>query len=468
MKYVKIFFAALVVIASSAYSQSPIDTIWHGDIDIMGSKLGVITRFVSEGGLIKGTIDIPQQKQEGLTLTGVVFTNPKIHFELESPNGTAKFDGFYYVDSLSGSFTQAGLKGTFLLKKGEPEVKVEMPVDLPYNAEEVTFTNDGNTFSGTLTYPFENTSGFKGFPAVILITGSGPQDRNEEIVGFKIFEVIADHLTRNGIAVLRYDDRGVGGSTGKTVNESTTMDFAGDVNAAVSYLKSRGDINSIGLLGHSEGGIVAPLAANMSGDVQYVILMAGTGVKGIDIIKEQSELIMKADKSSKQEIDGYQKLIDAIYKAIKSNKGLNEVKQEIKQSIIDNFDDLPKEQRKNISDPEKYANDVAEMTVAQFNTPWMKYFLSYDPAPALEKLQCPALVLFGEKDLQVPPKQNEKPMRDALTKANVEFDVVTFPKANHLFQEAVTGSPSEYASLNKEFVLGFLDKVTEWIKVKTQ
>lgn len=471
MKFLKTF-VLILLLTPVIFSQQPIDTTWHGDIDIMGSKLGIITKFWSEGGLTKGTIDIPQQNAKDVPLTGIVFTNPKIIFELETSSNKAVFEGIYYIDSISGSFSQGGIKGTFSMKKGDMPVEIvdENEIkDLPYTSESVTFTNDGNTFGGTLTIPKENKSGVPGFPVVILISGSGPQDRNEEIVGFKIFGVIADHLSRNGIAVLRYDDRGVGESKGKSVNESTTMDFAGDVLAAVSYLKSRKEFHSIGLLGHSEGGIVAPIAASKSDDVQFIILMAGTGVKGIDILKEQSSLIMKAEKSSDEEIEGYLKMLDAIYNAVKDNKPLDAVKEEIRQSIIDNFDDLPKEQRKNIKDKEQYAKEVAEMTIAQFNSPWMKYFLTYDPSAALVKVTCPVYVLFGGKDLQVPAKQNEKPMIDALTKGgNQEFSVEIFPNANHLFQEAVTGAPTEYASLKKEFVPGFLDKITEWIKVKTQ
>lgn len=469
MKILKSFVFCLLL-TPVLFSQQAIDTTWYGDIDIMGSKLGIITKFRSEGGLTKGTIDIPQQKAEGLPLTGIVFQNPKIVFEL-SGQTPAKFEGLFYGDSIAGDFLQGGIKGTFLLKKGEPQSQDEVveTFDPTIVSEEVTFTNDGNTFSGTFSYPKENNTGFPGFPAVILITGSGPQDRNEEIVGFKIFEVIAHHLNKNNIAVLRYDDRGVGKTTGKSVNESTTMDFAGDVVAAVNYLKSRKDVHTIGLLGHSEGGIVAPIAAVQSPDVQFIILMAGTGVKGIDIIKEQSKLIMKADKSSKKEIEGYDKLLDAVYEAVKNNKPLDDVKRQIQQSILDNFDDLPEEERKNITNPEQYANDMAEMTIAQFNSPWMRYFLEYDPAPMLQKVQCPALVLFGGKDLQVPAKQNEKPITDALTKGgNQLFTVEVFPDANHLFQQAVTGSPSEYAAMKKEFVPGFLEKITGWIQVQSQ
>jgi pimeloyl-ACP methyl ester carboxylesterase len=429
----------------------------------MGMKLGITVRFKTESGVTSAKIDIPEQSASGLDLTNVSFNNPKIHFELESPNGKAIFDGIYYIDSISGSFAQSSIKGTFSLTKGEAEIKLPTEEEnLPYNAEEVTFTNDGNTFAGTLTCPKAEGK----HPAVVMITGSGPQNRDEAIVGFKIFKVIADNLTKNGIAVLRYDDRGVGGSKGKGVNESTTEDFAGDVIAAVEYLKTRDNINpsQIGLMGHSEGGIVAPLAASKSGSIAFIVLMAGTGVNGYEIIKEQSKLIMKADKSSDEEIEGYDKMIDAVYDAIKNNKSLDDVKEQIKNDIIENFDKIPEKQRKDITDKEKYAKETAEQTIAAFNSKWMKYFLTYEPALALEKVKCPVLMLFGESDLQVAPKQNQKPMEDALKKGgNTDYKVIIFPKANHLFQEANTGSPGEYGSLKKEFVPGFLDAVSGWI-----
>jgi pimeloyl-ACP methyl ester carboxylesterase len=456
-------FLSAIFFSYTLFSQSPIDTSWTGSIDITGAKLGITVRFKTETGVTSAKIDIPEQNAIGLELSKVSFNNPKVHFELESNLGQAVFEGIYYVDSISGTFNQSSVKGTFCIIKGEPAIDLKVEEEnLPYNAEEVTFTNDGITFAGTLTYP--KTDGKH--PAVVMITGSGPQERNETIVGFKIFKVIADHLTKNGIAVLRYDDRGVGGTKGKSVNESTTEDFAGDVIAAVEYLKTRDILNpsQIGLMGHSEGGIVAPLAASKTSAIAFIVLMAGTGVNGYEIIKEQSALIMKADKSKDEEIEGYLKMIDAVYDAVKNNKNLEEVKKQIESDIIENFDNIPEKQRKDITDKEKFAKETAGETIAAFNTKWMKYFLQYEPSFSLSKVKCPVLILFGEKDLQVPPKQNEKPMVDALKKGgNTDYKVIIIPNANHLFQEAKTGSPSEYGTLKKEFVPGFLDAVSGWI-----
>lgn len=456
--------------AQAAFSQSLIDTTWSGAIDIMGTKLGIIVKFRTVSAKPAGTIDIPQQSAIGLELSKISFKNPKLYFELVTPGGSAVFDGLYYADSIGGIFLQSGIAGRFHLIKGEGGNLTEepkYPEDLPYNAEEVTFYNDGNTFAGTLTYPLTGDR----FPAVVMITGSGAQNRDEEIYGFKIFRIIADYLTKSGIAVLRYDDRGVGGSKGKTVNESTTADFAGDVIAAVEYLKTRGNIDplKIGLMGHSEGGIVAPLVASKTGGIAFIVLMAGTGVKGIDIIKEQSKLIMKAENATDKDIEGYIMMIDLIYETLQKDGNIKDLEKQLEENVEASFEKMTTEEKKAIKDKDAYIKETVQSTIKQFSSKWMRFFLNYDPAIALTKVTCPVLVLFGEKDLQVPPLQNQKFIEDALrTAGNNDFTVKVFPDANHLFQEAGTGSPNEYPQLPREFVPGFLDTVNEWILQKVK
>ena len=461
-----VFTAAIFVIKSSP-AQTVIDGHWEGAILISGSELEIKVDFVNGTDSLRATMDIPQQKQKGLKLIHVKYSHPKIYFELPAGPGLATFDGAFVegADSIAGSFKQAAFTGTFFLKKGEyvkPEVKEE-PV--PYKQEEVTFTNGSNSFAGTLTIPELPGK----HPAVVMITGSGAQNRDEEIIGFKLFRVIADQLTRNGIAVLRYDDRNIGGSTGKTVNESTTDEFAGDVVEAVKYLKTRDDINpqQVGLFGHSEGGIVAPLAGTKYEGIAFMVLMAGTGVKGIDILKEQSKLIMKADHGSDLEVKGYMEMLDEVYKAVTTKKGWGELKKMFKESMEESYNRMSKEEKSTVTSKEAYIEQMTEATMTEFKSPWMQYFLQYDPKPALEKTKCPVLLLFGGKDLQVPVAQNEKPMTDALKKAgNTDYTVRTFANANHLFQSAKTGSPSEYADLPKEFVPGFLDEISNWITAR--
>lgn len=463
------FLILLILFSGTLFAQSLIDTNWAGAIDVIGTKIGFSVKFTTTGKTTSAMMDIPEQGAMGLELEKVSFDNPKVHFELNVSNGRAVFEGLYYGDSIGGTFTQSGVAGRFHIVRGElkKEESVKEPVDLPYNSEEITFTNDGNTLAGTITYPKDEG---KKFPAVVMITGSGAQNRDEEIYGFKIFGVIADHLTKNGIAVLRYDDRGVGGSKGKSVNQSTTEDFAGDVAAAVEYLKTKEYIqpSSIGLFGHSEGGIVAPLAANKT-NIAFMILMAGTGVKGIDIIKEQSKLIMKSENATEDDISGYIVMLNLIYETLVKDGNIKDLEDQLEKNVNDSYGKMSTEEKKAIKDKDAYVKETVQSTIKQFSSKWMRYFLSYDPSYALERVHCPVLMLFGGKDLQVPVSQNQKPMEDALIKAgNSDYTTKIYPDANHLFQEAGTGSPNEYAQLPKSFVPGFLEDITEWIKLKNQ
>lgn len=455
-------FVLLILFFNSSLSQEVVDGRWEGSISIMETNLEIIVSLESINDSLTGTIDIPQQKASNLPLSSIRYDFPKLSFVLEIPTGNAEFDGEIIQDSIKGSFQQSGVKGTFYLSrsKGENQEVLEDEV-LPYIEEEVTFYNGDIKLSGTLTLPE-----YPGrHPAVVMITGSGPQDRNEEIFGFKIFKIIADHFTKNGIAVLRYDDRGVGESTGN-ISESTTEDFAGDVIEAVKYLQTRDDIrhDNIGLCGHSEGGIIAPLVASKYKDIAFIILMAGTGVNGEEIVLEQTELILKAEGMSDEEIKESLEQSKKLFGDLKSGKEKDEIISELKKQILEDFEKMPDEQKESIADKDEYVNNTANSKYEQLTSPWMSYFLSYDPVPALEKVTCPVLMLFGELDLQVSVLQNEKPMIDALVRGNnKDFEVKTFTTANHLFQTANTGSPSEYAELQKEFVPGFLDFMSSWI-----
>lgn len=468
MKKIVSFFLFVLVLSLPLKAQQSIEGHWEGSIDIFGNMLDFNVDFKNDPDSIRGTINIPVQKAMGLKLIHVKSKNNKVYFELPAGPGLAIFDGKLSSDSIKGNFMQGGFNGTFFMFKGERKIdttEIKDPYlieNASYKQEAVTFTNGDITFAGTLTIPDAQGE----HPAMVMITGSGPQNRDEEIMGLKPFRIIADYLTRNGIAVLRYDDRNVGGSTGKSVGESTTDEFAGDVNEAVKYLKTRADINprQVGLWGHSEGGIIAPIVASKYNSVSFIVLMAGTGVKGIDVLKEQSKLIMKANKSTDDEINGYMLMLDKVYEASTTGNGWSDIKEGFRQSMEENYDRMTTKEKKSIPDKDAYVKSMTESTLKQFKSPWMEYFMSYDPSIALTKVTCPVLMLFGEKDLQVPPKQNEKPMTDALKEGgNKDYTVKKFPAANHLFQSAITGNPAEYATLPKEFVPEFLEYTTAWI-----
>ncbi len=435
---------------------------WSGAIVIAGTELGILVDFTMKADSLSATIDIPQQGAKGLALTAVRWESPRIHFELPAGPGLAVFDGALRGDSVTGSFRQAGFAGIFYLTPAavKPEVPAAEEV-VPYRQEEVVFHDGDVRLAGTLTTP----AGTGPFPALVMITGSGPQNRDEELFGFKPFRIIADYLTRRGIAVLRYDDRGVGGSSGN-LEKSTTADFADDVAAAVELLKQRKEVESrlIGLCGHSEGGIVAPLVASRSKDVAFIILLAGPAIPGHAIITYQIEQLARAGGATDEEVQRALQMEDHIFAAVRTGEGWDAVRQELRGEAAKSLQRLTPDERAAIQDTAAFINARIEPQIAGAESPWFKYFIDYDPAPALRSVRCPVLAIFGELDKQVPPALNEKPMREALASAgNPQDTVVVMPKANHLFLSASTGSPTEYATLTKEFVPGFLDLINSWL-----
>ncbi|WP_299457486.1 alpha/beta fold hydrolase [uncultured Microscilla sp.] len=327
--------------------------------------------------------------------------------------------------------------------------------------EEVIFKNGEVTLSGTLTLPKAKGR----HPAIVLITGSGPQNRDSDILGFKIFKQIADDLTAKGIAVLRYDDRGVGKSTGKLM-QSTTEDFAEDVVAAIQLLEKRKDINpqQIGVLGHSEGGIVSHLVYAKHPGLAFMVLMAGPTVAGREVILEQSDAMLKAAGKSDEECKAQRKRSLMMFKAVETGKGWEEVTKANVAYLLEEIKKLPKEKTAHITKPKVYAEYVIKQQLKGVQNPWYKFFIGYDPRPNMEKITCPVLAIFGEKDLQVLTSQNRKPLEKALKKAgNKDVTVKVLKDANHLFQKANTGSPGEYAQLPKKLLPEFLPLVSSWV-----
>jgi len=452
----------LIFLTSKVAAQSPIVGHWEGAISIMGGELLIAIDVKLDAESLKATIDIPQQNAIGLPLKNVSFSELKAHFELVAGPGVAVFDGELKGDSINGDFSQAGAKGTFHLKKGIA-TKVAAPAEPlpPYKEEEVRIHNGDIMLAGTLSLPA--TTG--PYPAVVLITGSGAQNRDEEVMGFKPFKLIADYLTRSGIAVLRCDDRGVGGSTG-SMEKATGDDFANDAEAQVKYLLTRSEIDhkKIGLLGHSEGGIIASMVAARLKDIAFIVLMAGPAVTGDKIISKQIEHLMHAGGATDAEIKTELARQEQVYKVVRTNKGWDDLKLELQKDAKESLNKMTIEQRKAVADEDKLINTSVEAKIKGAKSPWFKYFIDFDPAKQLEKVKCPVLALFGELDMQVPLDLNKEPMEKVFKKSgNKDYAIHVFPKANHLFQEAETGNPAEYAALKKEFVAGFMEMILDWV-----
>lgn len=458
-----IMFLPLVACAGSAKYKvtgdvKPLLGEWEGPIQIKGAEIGMLVKFFTENDTLKASIDIPMQGAYGLKLEGIQYDGQKIHFELPTQISRAVYDGTLKEKRIEGVFKQGAANGTFFL---EPSKKDATPPP-PYKEEEVSVkVNEQVTLAGTLSIP----DGAGPFPAVLMITGSGSQDRNEDVLGFKVFKVISDHLSRKGIAVLRCDDRGAGKSTGDRT-KATSRDFYDDAVAQFEYLKTRPEIDpeNIGIIGHSEGGIIAPMVASEHRDVAFIVMMAGPAVKGEELLKEQAAMVAKAEGRSEENIKENLVLQQKVLDAIKSGTGFDELREEIRKAAIKEAKAMPKEERSALGNINKYAKNVADAQMEFIKSPWMKYFVEYDPRPTLAKVDCRVLAFFGKLDVQVPAESQSKELEKVFKDAGKENYLIKICcQANHLFQPAKTGAVSEYAKLPKEFTPCFLPTVTAWI-----
>ncbi len=447
--------------AASAGASASLEGRWEGPVAVAGQSMVMVVKFSGSGSEMKGQLDVPAQGAKDLPLKNITYQAPKVHFEAFEGAGLATFDAELTSDgTLSGSFGQAGYEGTFTFKRAAAAAP-PTAAPVPYKEEEVTFQNGDAKLAGTLTIP----QGRGPFPAVVLITGSGPEDRDETVFGFKPFRIIADSFTRQGIAVLRYDDRGMGGSTGDT--EATSEDLAGDVTAAVALLRARPDINpqAIGVMGHSEGGIIGPIAATRSPDVSFVILLGGPGLPGKEVLVQQAGDVAKASGAPQAQVDAIMVEERKVVDAVMTGQGLDELKAKLIQQAQAQVAALPAEQQKALgSDPAGMAQKQVEAQIAAMQSPWFQYFLKYDPAPTLAKVKVPVLAIFGGKDVQVAAGPNEAAVKAALAQGgNTHVTTRVYPDANHLFQPAKTGGVQEYSQL-KDMVPGLLDETAQWIK----
>lgn len=447
-------------------TDSNIEGRWEGAIEIMLTELIILVHFTMEDDTLKATIDIPQQMAHNLPLSNLRYENDTVYFELPAGPGLAVFDGTRDEDKISGKFSQAGMTGTFYFNRAEEKEKEIEEEPLLYNEEKVFIRNDDIRLGCTLTLPFTGAP----HPAVILITGSGAQDRDETIFGFKPFRILADYLTPNGISVLRCDDRGVGESTGN-VHLSTSKDLAGDVVEKVRFLQERDEIDPglIGLLGHSEGGIIAAMVAAHHPEIAFVISMAGSAVSGRDLLIEQARLIYDEMGFDESFIRKHADLVKLVYEVSKSDNGWDDVERSVRKLSTLQIKQMTEEQFSAIEDIDRYIETQVQAGLEGMKTPWYQFFIRYNPADDWRRVTQPVFGLFGELDLQVPPEMNKDAMREALENAgNEDFTLIVIPQANHLFQKAETGSPTEYAQLEKEFTDGFLELIVDWIEERTK
>lgn len=444
MKNIPVLLAALFLLSPVAAAQD-ISGVWHGKAEVGAQtmRINFDIRPTDEGW--SGAMQSPDQSGDWIPFTHVEVRTDTLKAVIASL--LFSYQGVFSGETIIGSFTQSGM--TIPLDFSREEVALRRPQEpkpkYPYGIEEVKFRNEaaGITLAGTLTLPWV---GEKPYPAVVLVSGSGPQDRDETVAGHRPFWIIADYLTQNGIAVLRYDDRGVGESEGNYA-AATLGDFAGDASAALAYLRSRPEIaaGEVGLIGHSEGGMIGLMLAAEK-QTGFIVTLAGPGVDGKSLLDMQRSALMRTSGASDAYIDAYnRKMNEASDLAIALDD-----KQELRDSLTKLFAGTPFE-------------SSIEAAVAQFSSPELRSLLAFDPAAYYPRITCPVLALNGEKDLQVPAGPNLEAIHRGLTH-NPNLSIRSYPALNHLFQSAVTGLPTEYAHIEETFNREALRDIVEWIK----
>ncbi len=460
----KLIFTLLLLISFQAVHTQEISGKWLGTLDIMGNKLRVGFTIEKKDTIYTSKMDSPDQNAFDLPTNKTTFIHPNI--EIDASGLGIKYEGVFEGDSINGTFKQGGMSFPLILKRNEKPLlnrPQEPQPPFQYKSDDVTFENikDKITLAGTLTMPDSTGT----FPAVILIAGSGPNDRNENILGHKPFLVIADYLTKNGFAVLRYDKRGVGDSQGD-FKLATLDDFVTDAEAAIAFLKKHNHIDKkqIGVIGHSEGGIVASmLAAKNKKDIAFVVLMASPGVPGIDIIMKQNEVLMQQSGMEIENIERLQKINRETFESLIDWENTEINRTDLRDRIGQFWEQLPilvkLQQKKDVF----VRNQFNAMVLSGYRS-----FLKSQPEKYIQKISVPVLAINGEKDFQVEFQDNLSAIKNALEKGgNFKYEIKSYPDSNHLFQECETGQMDEYGKIEQTISPQVLKDIANWLKRKT-
>lgn len=460
MKYV--FLLSVLLITFNLKSQNEIAGDWFGFLDVQNVKIKIVFHILNQENIYSGTMDSPDQGTYGLNLNAVKFSNQNVTFDLNVFG--IMYEGILISkDSISGDFKQGNFIQKMTLKKSETNIdsKPKRPQEpkepFPYKIQEVRFMNAFSNIelAGTLTIP----KGLGTFPAVVLVSGSGAQNRDEELLNHKPFLVLADYLTRNGIAVLRYDDRGIGESGGK-FDGATTSDFAYDAQAAYTYLKSLKKINKnkIGIIGHSEGGMIAPMVAAADSTVKFIVLLAGPGIPINQLMLKQTEVNSRFSGIKEEEIAISLELNKKFYEILLHEENNDSAKLKIEQIVADHVNSMPSEIA------EQIVQELPQITSTMLS-PWFRYFINFNPEHYLRQINCPVLAINGNKDCQVSAVENLAGIRKSVKETNNK-NVYTYimPDLNHLMQHCETGYVNEYIKIEETFSEEVMKIIADWIK----
>lgn len=461
-----ILLSCCLLISASTWAQVE-DWIglWEGTLVMGKQKMGILFNITTNGeGKLEVLMDIPGQNLYELEMNNVTLKGDELSMTLRQSHleYTGKMSKF--KSTIKGTWTQGVPMILDMYRSKKKPVVHNRPQEpkgpFEYAIEEVTYENKkaGVTLAGTLTTPKKKGK----YPVVILISGSGPQNRNSAILKHKPFWVLADYLTNRGIAVLRFDDRGFGKSTGDH-NKATSADFATDVLAGVEFLKKHPKINKrkIGLMGHSEGGMIAPLAAKDNKDIDFIVLLAGPGLKGWEVLATQNTDILRKEGAEDYLVKQFDNINRKLFKAVAEDTERNLDIVDFITVVQKDLDEIEPEDRAKLGLTEM----GVQQKIAALQQPWMRYFLNYDPAPVLQRIKCPVLALNGDKDLQIAGEANLAGIEAGLAH-NKSVTCKLLPNLNHLFQNCETGKIEEYLEIEETFSPDALKIISDWI-IKT-
>ncbi|ASU35593.1 alpha/beta hydrolase family protein [Mucilaginibacter xinganensis] len=473
----KLLICVFTLLAVNRVHAQDITGSWQGSIAVAGINLRVVFNIdkTANGGY-KSTFDSPDQKAFGIACSKTILVKDSLYIEIAVIGGGYKglWDG---KKSITGIYTQGSGKMALNLKHISADEKAALSKDPvmpqtprpPFNyvSEDVEYDNSDKTlhYGATFTRPVRSGK----YPAVIIISGSGTQDRDGSIFGHKLYWVLADYLTNNGIAVLRVDDRGAGKSSlGSNIKDVTSLDFSYDVEASLNYLETRPDIDKkhLGLIGHSEGGMIAPMVAARRKDVSFIVMWGASEVGGAKINTEQNAYQLRKIGVDSAAINAFVSLNTDVLKLFAVSPSV----EALDTQIIPVFDAWKKVQTpealKALHATDLTAQDIFKQYNTLYNMPWMRYFISYDAEKDLAKVKCPVLAINGTKDTQVDAESNLSLIKDVLTKnGNKNIEVKALPGLNHLLQTAQTGDLSEYEKIDETMSPAAMKIISDWIKI---
>lgn len=458
--YLAIGIIGLLLCGSPSVRAQQAAGSWHGVLHVQGQHIPLVFHLEIVEEEWQGTMDSPAQGAVGIPLSEVVLTDAALIFSIAAAG--IRYEGkFEDPNRITGRFFQGGMQLPLVLERSDDTQKAtlnrpqEPLAPFPYLTEEVSFANsEANVqLMGTLTLP----DGEGPWPAVVLLAGSGPHDRDQHVFGHKTLLVLADYLTRHGVATLRYDKRGVGESGGD-YSTATSLDFADDAQSAWRYLRQHAlvDADRVGLLGHSEGGMIAPMVAVKEPEVAFLVLLAAPGIRIDSLMDRQAYLIGKVSGMDE----------DQLAKARQANREIHHLIREVndERSLANQLTQLLTEHAEVSQMPEENIGPLVDKQLQQLVSPWYRFFIQYDPQSALSAVRVPVLAINGDRDLQVTDIENLAGIRKALESAgNTQAATHSLPGLNHLLQNSETGAIAEYAVIEETIAPIVLQLVADWI-----